>query len=265
MFDLSSLTICLVEPSRAQGNIIQHFLHELGVEMIDRAETGADALQRIREVPRPDIVISAMYLPDMTGSDLVTQMRLAEDMREMPFVLISSETRPQQLNAIRQAGAMAILPKPFTVSQLDKAITSSVDYLNIEETRAELESLDLDTKRVLLVDDSLTSRNYLRNVLERFGFCDIDEASNGKEATEVLQFDTNYHLIITDYNMPEMDGKALTEYIRNDPRAGSIPVLMVSSEQDQQRLAAVEEAGVSAICDKPFDMSTLSQLIRQFL
>lgn len=265
MFDMSQLTVCLVEPSRAQGNIIQQYLQELGVGLIDRIGTGGMALERMSEQPRPDLVISAMYLPDMTGAELVSTMRGNDLFRDMPFVLISSETRPRHLDSIRQAGAMAILPKPFTMNQMDRAISSALDYLNVEGTRAEFESLDLDTRRLLLVDDSTTSRHYMRTVLERFGFCDIVEASNGQDAIFQLSGGEHFDLIITDYNMPEMNGKELVEHIRADDRLMSTPILMVSSEQDKQRLAAVEDAGVSAICDKPFDLSTLKHLIRQFI
>ncbi|MNR08485.1 Chemotaxis protein CheY [compost metagenome] len=65
--------------------------------------------------------------------------------------------------------------------------------------------------------------------------------------------------------MPEMDGRELIEHIRTSSQLVSVPILMVSGEQDEQRLAAVEEAGVSAICDKPFDIGTLKSLISQFL
>ncbi|SCK27794.1 response regulator [Vogesella sp. LIG4] len=264
MFNLQHLSVCLVEPSRPQGTIIQGYLKQLGIEKIDIVTDGQAGIARMHAVPRPDIVVSAMYLPDMTGADLVHVMRGDDDLREMPFVLISSETRPQQLDAIRQAGAMAILPKPFNLSQLDRALCSALDYLNAADLRASLEGYDLDARQVLLVDDSTTSRHYLRSVLERMGFEHISEAGNGVEAVPLLdaqQFD----LILTDYNMPEMDGKALIEYIRSHPVNMSCPVLMISGEQDFARLAAVEEAGVSAICDKPFEIDTLRQLITQFL
>ncbi|MFC3532267.1 response regulator [Vogesella facilis] len=264
MFDLHHLTVCLVEPSRPQGTIIQGYLQQLGIERVMLCTDGAAALAGMRAVPRPDIVVSAMYLPDMTGADLVVAMRGDEDLREMPFVLISSETRPQQLDAIRQAGAMAILPKPFSLTQLDRALCSALDYLNAADLRASLEGYDLDARQVLLVDDSVTSRHYLRSVLERMGFEHISEAGNGAEAVPLLDVQ-RFDLILTDYNMPEMDGKALIEYIRSHPVNMSCPVLMISGEQDFARLAAVEEAGVSAICDKPFEIDTLRQLVTQFL
>lgn len=264
MFNLQHLSVCLVEPSRPQSTIIHGYLQQLGIEKVDVVADGQEALVRMHAVPRPDIVISAMYLPDMTGADLVLAMRDDDELREMPFVLVSSETRPQHLETIRQAGAMAILPKPFNLSQLDRALCSALDYLNAADLRSSLEDFDLDARQVLLVDDSATSRHYLRSVLERMGFEHISEAGNGAEAVPLLDAQP-FDLILTDYNMPEMDGKALIEYIRSHPVNMSTPVLMISGEQDFARLAAVEEAGVSAICDKPFEIDTLRQLIRQFL
>jgi len=72
-------------------------------------------------------------------------------------------------------------------------------------------------------------------------------------------------LVVTDYNMPEMDGKALIDHIRHKSWQNSVPVLMVTSESDQGRLAAVEEAGVSGICDKPFEPAVVKALLLKIL
>jgi len=65
--------------------------------------------------------------------------------------------------------------------------------------------------------------------------------------------------------MPQMDGQALVEYIRKKSMQSSVPILMVSSEANRGRLAAVEAAGVSAICDKPFGTDVVRQMICQLL
>jgi len=65
--------------------------------------------------------------------------------------------------------------------------------------------------------------------------------------------------------MPQMDGKALIEYIRNNSNQGSVPVLMVTSEGNMNNLAAVEQAGVSGICDKPFETDTVRAMIQNML
>jgi len=74
-----------------------------------------------------------------------------------------------------------------------------------------------------------------------------------------------FDLVVTDYNMPEMDGKELTEYIRNHSQQASIPILMVTSEASHSHLAGVKQSGVSAMCDKPFEPSMVKSLIRSIL
>jgi two-component system chemotaxis response regulator CheY len=65
--------------------------------------------------------------------------------------------------------------------------------------------------------------------------------------------------------MPDLDGECLIEYIRNSSWQASVPVLMVTSESNAQRLAGVEEAGVSGICDKPFAPAVVRQILERIL
>jgi two-component system chemotaxis response regulator CheY len=65
--------------------------------------------------------------------------------------------------------------------------------------------------------------------------------------------------------MPEMNGQELVDYIRNQSAQPGIPVLMVTSESNENRLAAVQKSGVSAICDKPFTTETIQGLLQQIL
>jgi two-component system chemotaxis response regulator CheY len=165
------------------------------------------------------------------------------------------------LDPVRQSGACSIVPKPFTEQQLSRALYAAADYLN---PPADLELADIQDLRVLVVDDSAMSRNHLRRLLEAIGVEHISEAADGKQAVVFLQ-ESMVDLVITDYNMPEMDGRELTEYIRTQSWQNTVPVLMVTSEQNQGRLAAVELAGVSAICDKPFEASSIRRLISEAL
>ena len=90
------------------------------------------------------------------------------------------------------------------------------------------------------------------------------EAENGSVAAGILA-DTMVDLVITDYNMPEMDGKALVDFIRQQSWQASVPILMVTSEADMGRLAAIESAGVSGICDKPFEAHVVRDLLGRLL
>jgi two-component system chemotaxis response regulator CheY len=165
------------------------------------------------------------------------------------------------LEPVRQSGACSIVAKPFTEQQLSRALYAAADYLN---PQVDVDAAEIENLRILLVDDSLASRRHLRRMLSDLGVDKITEAVDGKEAVELLQ-STTVDLVITDYNMPEMDGRELTEYIRTQSWQCDVPILMVTSEQNMGRLAAVERAGVSAICDKPFEAGSIRRLITESL
>lgn len=252
----------LVEPSAIQGRIITTLLGRLGVMQVHRFGSAGEALSKMREVA-PGVVISALYLPDMSGTELVLAMRGDADLEHVPFILVSSETRPQVLEPVRQSGVCGILPKPFSEDQLRKALRATLDYLD-DDASLENAGIELESLRVLVVDDSPSARRFIRRVLENLGITHFVEAGNGIEAIAVMA-ESMVDLVVTDYNMPEMDGKALVDYIRQKSWQASVPVLMVTSESDQGRLAAVEEAGVSGICDKPFDPAVVKALLKKIL
>mgnify|MGYP001412553324 CR=1 FL=1 len=253
---LSELNILLVEPSTMQANLVRRMLEKLGAGRITHCPNGAAALEQLGGIRQP-VVISSLYLPDMSGIELVAALRHNPATEATPFILVSSETRPQVLDPVRQSGACSIVTKPFTEQQLARAVFAAADYLN---PPADLDTADFERLRVLLVDDSNMSRRHLKRLLGELGVERVTEAVNGIDAVHRLQ-ETMVDLVITDYNMPEMDGQQLTEYIRTQSWQNNVPVLMVTSEQNQGRLAAVEKAGVSLVCDKPFDATTIRLLI----
>lgn len=253
------LTLLLVEPSALQRRIIVGECAEIGASNVDVVGSLADALDWLQGC-HADVVVSALYLPDGTGTELVERMRQDPRWIDVPFILISSETRPQALEPVRQSGACGILPKPFSASQLAMALSRTLEM----PESLEMEDIDLESLRVLLVDDSPNSRRFIRRVLENLGLRNFIEADNGKDAVVMLA-ETLVDLIITDYNMPEMDGREFVEYVRTRSWQQTVPILMVTSESNMSRLAAVEEAGVSGICDKPFDTTVLQQLLAGIL
>jgi two-component system, chemotaxis family, chemotaxis protein CheY len=259
---LADISVLLVEPSHMQAGLVRRMLEHQGVHRVKEFATAAAALAAMTEGDAAGlVVISSLYLPDMPGTELVGAMREDPNLESIPFILISSETRPQVLEPVRQSGACSIVSKPFNEQQLSRALYAAADYLSPPE---EMDLPELEGLRVLVVDDSLASRHHLRRLLEELGIERITEAVDGKGAVAMLE-ETMFDLVITDYNMPEMDGRELTEYIRTQSWQAEVPVLMVTSEQNMGRLAAVERAGVSAICDKPFEAGSIRKLISESL
>ncbi|MDR3393379.1 MAG: response regulator [Parasulfuritortus sp.] len=258
---LAELRLLLVEPSALQGKVIAGQLQKLGVANVEVVQLGQQALARMRE-QLPDLVMSAMYLEDMNGTDLILTMRQDSQLSGVPFVLISSETRPNLLEPVRQSGVCGILPKPFSEAQLSASLQATLDWLNPDQ--GEEEGIDLTGRRVLIVDDSGMARKFMRRVLENLGFEAIVEATNGAEAAGIMD-EEMVDLVVTDYNMPEMDGQALIEYIRTRSWQNSVPVIMVTSETNEGRLAAVQGMGVVGVCDKPFEPATVKGLLRSLM
>lgn len=264
-YEPSDLRTLLIEPSAVQSKLMASRLAELGITNLTRVDNAQSALEFLipYDEKSPNLVLSSLYLPDMSGIDLLTQLRHEESTQHLAFILISSETRPQVLEPVRQLGACAILPKPYTTEHLNNALMMTLDYLSVDHSLDQHE-IELEVIRVLLVDDSRAARNYMRKVLENMGIRHIAEAENGHAGKLMLE-ESTFDLLITDYNMPEMDGKALVEYVRTQSWQSHLPILMVSSEKDYGRLAAVEQAGVSGICDKPFEPSMVKSLLERVL
>lgn len=264
MSDLSAianLSILLVEPSEVQQKIIIKSLVEIGVKQVETAATQEQVLSML-ESYHPDLVISSMYLSDGTADSLLQKIRLNPATEHQPFMLISSERNKKYLEQLRQSGVLAILPKPFSAKAITRALKATLDIISEEEV--ELELFDVTLLRVLVVDDSRFARKHIIRVLAGMGIPEPVEAENGKEAIEHLS-EQSFDLIVTDYNMPEMDGRELTETVRGSNAYSHIPILMVSSEANDTHLANIAQAGVDAICDKPFEPATVRELLYKIM
>jgi two-component system chemotaxis response regulator CheY len=103
--------------------------------------------------------------------------------------------------------------------------------------------------KFLVVDDSATMRRIVINSLQRIGFSDTVEASDGQEA--LSKFDTSINFIITDWNMPNMTGTEFTKVLRTIPHGVSVPVLMVTARSVKEDILTAMEAGVNNYIVKP--------------
>ena len=259
---IADLNIILVEPSDTQRKIITQLLLKEKVKEIDPVSTVAEAKAALK-AHGADVVVSAMYFEDGTGIDLLNHMRTSEDFASVPFMLVSSENRLSKLEEFKQAGVAAILPKPFEPLHLSRALNASLDLINTEEL--DLDLFDIHEVRVLLVDDSRLARNHIRRVLEGMGLKKITEAENGAAALTFIK-EKEFDLVVTDYNMPEMDGRELSEFIRFNPQTTHIPIIMVTSESaDSAHMTNIQQTGVNALCDKPFEPAEVRTMLAALL
>jgi len=259
---ISDLQILLIEPSDTQAKIIAGLLSQEDVNGVDIVKNVAQAKASISD-HNIDVVVSAMYLEDGTGLDVLTYMKNQDSTASIPFMLVSSETSLSKLDKFKQSGVAAILPKPFKPIHLQRGLNASLQLLNTEEL--DLSLFDIQSVRVLLVDDSRLARNHIRRILQNMGMESITEAENGAHALTHLK-EEEFDLVVTDYNMPEMDGRELSEFIRFNPATTHIPIIMVTSEQaDSAHMANIQQTGVNALCDKPFESDEVRAILARLL
>jgi two-component system chemotaxis response regulator CheY len=114
--------------------------------------------------------------------------------------------------------------------------------------------------KILVVDDMVTMRKIVRNILKQLGFANTDEAENGEEGLQKLR-GGSYSFVVSDWNMPVMTGIEMLRAIRADEKLKSIPVLMVTAEAQQSNLIEAVQAGVSNYIVKPFTAETMQEKI----
>jgi two-component system chemotaxis response regulator CheY len=114
--------------------------------------------------------------------------------------------------------------------------------------------------KILVVDDFPTMRRIIRNLLKELGFINVEEAEDGAAGLEKAK-DGSFQFVISDWNMPNMDGLSMLQAIRADANIGKIPVLMVTAEAKKENIIAAAQAGANGYVVKPFTAATLDEKI----
>jgi two-component system, chemotaxis family, chemotaxis protein CheY len=112
--------------------------------------------------------------------------------------------------------------------------------------------------KFLVVDDFSTMRRIVRNLLKELGYANVDEAEDGVIALSKLK-GGDFEFVVSDWNMPNMDGLTLLQQIRSTPELSSLPVLMVTAEAKKENIIAAAQAGANGYIVKPFTAITLEE------
>lgn len=116
--------------------------------------------------------------------------------------------------------------------------------------------------KVLVVDDFPTMRRIVKNLLKQLGFENIEEAENGEDAYRKLK-SGDFGLVVSDWNMPVMEGIELLKKVRSDPQLKDIPFLMVTAEAEKEKVIEAIKAGVDNYIVKPFTGEVLKEKLEK--
>ncbi len=115
---------------------------------------------------------------------------------------------------------------------------------------------DRTSLKFLVVDDFSTMRRIVRNLLKELGFTNVEEAVDGAAALSKLR-QGGFEVVVSDWNMPNMDGLSLLQTMRADAALKSLPFLMITADAKKENIAAAVQAGASSCIAKPFTAATL--------
>jgi len=119
--------------------------------------------------------------------------------------------------------------------------------------------------KLLVVDDSSTMRRIIKNTLSRLGYEDVLEGEDGLQGWTVLNENPEIGMLITDWNMPEMNGLELVKKVRGDTRFSDLPIIMVTTEGGKAEVITALKAGVNNYIVKPFTPQVLKEKLAAVL
>src|SRR5699024_8423802 len=117
---------------------------------------------------------------------------------------------------------------------------------------------------ILVVDDFPTMRRIVRSLLKELGFTNVDEAEDGQDALGKLR-GGQFEFVISDWNMPNLDGLDMLKQIRADDALKATPVLMITAEAKKENIIAAAQARANGYIVKPFTAVTLEEKLNKIL
>lgn len=116
--------------------------------------------------------------------------------------------------------------------------------------------------KFLVVDDFSTMRRIVRTLLKELGYDQVEEAEDGRDALTKLK-QGHFDFVVTDWNMPNLDGLGLLKAIRSDAALQKLPVLLVTAESKKENIIAAAQAGASGYIVKPFTAAILNEKLQR--
>lgn len=246
----SSPSILIVDDFSAARGLVRELLAPLEAD-ISEAENGSEALNVIA-ISHFDLIITDYQMPEMDGVTLCQELKKCSSTRSIPVLMLSNFDAAKDINRGFQAGATAYLSKHEAREQLlltaERILTKS---------QFQMEQL------ILIVDDSSSIRQLVVEGLSHYGFKTM-EAKNGLEALQCISKQCP-NLILTDINMPKMDGFSLCQEIKSRPDLATIPIVVMSVNADRAHMGRMACQGVSSYIVKPFNVDELLIVINTLL
>jgi len=243
-------SILIVDDVAAVRSLVRELLRSLNAHITEAAD-GAQALE-LALANKFDLIITDYEMPIMDGVSLCQALKNNKQTMGLPVIMLTNFDSSQDITRGFEAGAEAYISKSEARIQL--LLTTKKTIKSSQFTREQ---------RILIVDDDNCIRNLLVESLSRAGF-QTSEAVNGKEALQSITTQAP-DLILSDINMPEMDGFELSKAVKSNRELSSIPFVVMSANADRAQMVSMVDQGVACYITKPFNLNELVILINRLL
>jgi putative two-component system response regulator len=242
--------ILTIDDSRSVQLRYADLLRATGAD-VDAAADGEEGLEKAL-ASTYDIIITDVKMPKMSGIDLCHALQAVPKTRHIPTIIISNFDSDKDIESGLEAGAAAYISKRDVQALLVKTVA---DLL--------WKSSHLNQRTILVVDNSLSVQRYVELGLKAKGF-NVERAENGEDAMIVMG-KMRPDLILSDIQMPKVDGFELCKWVKSRPRLASIPFVVMSSSDDKIYMNRMLQYGAASYVVKPFALNQLIDLIDRIL
>jgi DNA-binding response OmpR family regulator len=270
--------ILSVDDSKAVRTLLSKVLSPFACELSE-ATNGEEGLA-VAARERPDLIILDYNMPVMDGVSMLQRLREHEAIRHIPVIMLTTESSAEMIATIARLGVHDYLTKPFNEKLLLTKVSRVVSLVeraqlekngqarspvNIERPKTATKlaegdfnqsAVSLQRASVLVVDDSRTMRLSLIRELNDLGFNNIKEATNGRQALELILKEP-FDLMLLDMEMPEMNGLELLVALRKNAELDRPPVIVISAADQIENAVKCIEAGAEDYLPKPFNQTLL--------
>jgi HAMP domain-containing protein/CheY-like chemotaxis protein/signal transduction histidine kinase len=262
--------LVIEDNDRERASIVELLSHD-DIE-ITAVGSGTEALAELH-TGHYDCCVIDLRLPDMTGFDVLDQVRETPGLRDVPIVVFTGKALTPDEEARLRTVAKSIVLKDVQSPERLLDETSLFLHRVISELPAHkremIERLHGSTevlrgRKVLVVDDDVRNIFALTTVLEHQDM-EVVNATNGRQAIDLIQATPDLSVVLMDIMMPEMDGYETMREIRKDPRLRTLPILALTAKAMKGDREKCLEAGASDYIAKPVDTDQLLSLLRVWL
>ena len=254
---LNGKKVFVLDPSTFFREAIKAEMEKLGA-LVETGQTSDAALMQIIRW-HPDLLITGVVVGQITGYDLCLILKLMPEHAGIPVFIMSSNEKDIALRQAADAGADHYVQK-------DSKLIANLARLACQVIGAEVQASTRDQsrkaiRRALVVDDSRVMRKVISNILRTgLGIETILEAEHGVEGLERLK-ESDVDLIVSDWNMPKMNGLEFVRHVRENRKYNAIPIAMVTTEGGKKEVAEARAAGADAHLCKPFSVQAMKDMI----